>query len=203
VRSSAVTFERIYRRNGWNGVESRSGPGSGPAATARVAEAIVELVRRHGVRSVLDVGCGDGYWMPELPGYLGIDPAPSAIRTARSRHPERAYLVGDIRDPGPWRKAYDLVLSRDAMQHLPLHVVADVLAAIRATGSRWLLASTYHPGRNVDIRPGGYYEPDLEAAPFSLGPPDEMVFDGWDYGKPGVVRDPRKYLGLWWLAGVV
>jgi SAM-dependent methyltransferase len=203
VRSSAVVFERIYRRNFWNGVESRSGPGSGPVATARVAEAIVELVRRHGVRSVLDVGCGDGYWMPDLPGYLGIDPAPSAVRAARERHSERGYLVGDVRDPGPWQRPHDLVLTRDAMQHMPLHMALDALAAIRATGSAWLLASTYRGGDNRDIKPGDYYEPDLEAKPFSLAYPAEMIFDGWDYGRPGVSRDPRKHLGLWRLAGMV
>jgi hypothetical protein len=154
VRSSAVTFERIYRRNAWN-------------------------------------------------GYTGIDPAPSAIRLARQNHPERGCLVGDVRDPGPWHRPYDLVISRDAMQHLPLHMALDVLDTIRATGSTWLLASTYRGGDNRDIAAGGYYEPDLEAAPFGLGTPAELVFDGWDYGRPGVVRDPRKYLGLWWLAGVV
>jgi SAM-dependent methyltransferase len=200
VRSSAVAFERIYRANKWNGVESRSGPGSGAVATARVAAAIVELVQRLGVRSVLDVGCGDGYWMPDLPGYTGIDPAPSAIRLARERHPERGYLVGDVRDPGPWHRQYDMVISRDAMQHLPLHMALDVLDTIRATGSTWLLASTYWAGRNVDIAAGGYYEPDLEAAPFSLGTPAELVFDGWDYGVPNLVRDARKHLGLWPLA---
>ena len=79
-------FEDIYRINAWNGVESKSGPGSGPVATAHVAAAIVELVDELGARSVLDAACGDGYWMPDLPGYTGIDIAPEAIRIAQRRH---------------------------------------------------------------------------------------------------------------------
>lgn len=66
-------FDRIYRTNGWAGQESLSGPGSGASATWRTAQAVQELVARLGARSVLDVGCGDCAWMPELPGYVGVD----------------------------------------------------------------------------------------------------------------------------------
>ena len=70
---------RIYTENIWHGVESLSGPGSGSAATRHVAPAIVSLVERYGITSVLDVGCGDGFWMPDLPGYIGLDVSPVAI----------------------------------------------------------------------------------------------------------------------------
>jgi SAM-dependent methyltransferase len=193
-------FDRIYRANGWNGVESRSGPGSGPVPTANVAAAILDLVAELGVTSVLDVGCGDGAWLPDLPGYTGIDVAPTAIRLARADHSYRRYFVGDIREAGPWQGRYDLVFCRDMLQHIPIEDVVAVLEAIRATGSTWLLASTYRDGRNRVIRPGGYHEPDLEREPYSLGPPDLFIFDGYDYEHPDLVRDARKHLGLWRLA---
>ncbi len=191
-------FADIYRHNRWNGVESRSGPGSGSAATARLREELVTLVQELGVRSVLDAACGDGYWMPDLPGYVGIDVAPEAIRRAQARHPDRRYAVGDVRFlPLP---AFDLVISRDAMQHLPLADVTAILAAIRSSGSRWLLASTYVGGQNVDVRAGQFYCPDLTAEPFALGDPDRLIPDGYDYATPGVIRDPQKFLGLWRLS---
>lgn len=190
-------FSDIYRENRWNGVESRSGPGSGDAATAQLRAALVDLVDELGVRSVLDAACGDGYWMPDLPGYAGIDIAPEAIHLARQRHPERRYLVGNLANMRLPRA--DLVIFRDAMQHLSFRDGMAALAAILDTDPTWLLASTYIGGENVDIANGDAYSPNLEAAPFTLGQPVRLIFDGHHYHYHGTdaVRDPRKHLGLW------
>lgn len=194
-------FERIYLRNGWNGRVSLSGPGSDPNATARIRGVLAGLVRELEIESVTNAGCGDDLWTPDLPGYIGIDVVGFAIARARRRHAERAYLVGDIRESVP---IADLVVLRDVVQHLPLEDGVRVLAAIRASGSSWLLASTYtgpssrHPGAvNADVEPGGYYCPDLTAPPFSLPEPDRLYPDGFDYEDPGEIADPAKWLGLW------
>lgn len=192
---TAPVFDRIYRSNAWHGVESRSGPGSGSASTCRVAGAIVQLVAELGVASVLDAACGDGFWMPDLPGYVGVDVSREAIRLARARRPDREYIVGDVATIALPRR--ELVFTRDAMQHLSLHDAATALASIRATMPRWLLASTYVGGRNIDVPTGSYFEPDLTAEPFGLGKPERMIFDGWSWEEPVTVRDPRKHLGLW------
>lgn len=192
----AEVFDRIYAQNVWNGVETRSGPGSGPAATQRIRERILELVEWLGVRSVTDACCGEGWWQPDLPGYVGIDVSAEAIGRARELHPGREFRVHDARSSVP---AADLVICRDAIQHLSLPDGCAVVDAIRASGSRWLLASTYSPGRNLAIRTGRYYEPDLEAPPFGLPPAHLLIRDGMDYAQADVVRDPRKFLGLWHL----
>lgn len=190
-------FSRIYRANAWNGVETRSGPGSGPVPTERVARQLVALVAHLGCASVLDAACGEGLWQPPLPGYVGLDVAPEAIEAARRNHPEREYRVHDLRTSCP---RADLVLCRDALQHLSLADGLATLAAIRSSGSSWLLASTYVGEANRNVRTGGYHMPDLEAAPYSLPPAELLLHDGYDYGVPGVLRDRRKMLGLWRLA---
>lgn len=195
--TSGRVFSRIYQRNEWNGTETRSGPGSGSSATALLTTALLELVRWLGVTSVLDAACGEGYWQPDLPGYLGLDIAPEAIDVARATHPEREYRVADVTMGCP---RADLVLCRDAIQHLHLREGAAVLEAIRRSGSTWLLASTYVGSRNAAVATGGYFEPNLEAAPYGLPPAQLLLHDGYDYAQPGVLRDPRKMLGLWRLA---
>lgn len=192
---TADVFDRIYRGNLWNGNESRSGPGSGQAATQRVAEALEVIVRGIGARSVLDVGCGDGWWTPDLPGYTGVDVSAEAISRAKRNHPDRHY---EVRAGAELEGlSADLVICRDLIQHVPLEAGQAVLAAIAATGSRWLLASTYTDSENVDVAAGEFYSPDLTAPPFELPIPGVRIFDGWDYEGLGVVRDSRKFLGLW------
>lgn len=190
-------FSRIYRDNVWNGVETRSGPGSGPIPTELVAQQLVALVAQLGCSSVVDAACGEGLWQPDLPGYVGLDVAPEAIEAARRNHPDREYRVHDLLTGCP---RADLVLCRDALQHLSLTDGQAALAAIRSSGSTWLVASTYVGERNVQVRTGGYHMPDLEAPPYSLPPARLLIHDGYDYGVPGVLRDRRKMLGLWRLA---
>jgi SAM-dependent methyltransferase len=190
-----TVFSDIYRRNLWNGVESLSGPGSGPSATTLLARDLVHLAADLGIDSFLDAACGDGFWMPDMPGYLGIDVAPEALERAQVRHPERVYLVGDVATLP--LGSFDLVFCRDAMQHLPLADGQRILDAIRATGSRWLLASTYIDGQNEDIAAGDFYSPDLMVEPFRLGLPRRLIFDGYSYEEPIRVRDVHKHLGLW------
>lgn len=190
-----MTFDRIYRDNAWNGVESRSGPGSGPIARDRLAASLRFLVQALRIESVLDVACGDSWWLPDLPvGYVGMDVSAEAIRLARENHPDRRFVVGDVRDG---IEPADLVLFRDAMQHLPLADGVEALRAIRGSGSEWLLASTYVGGENIDIVEGGAFSPDLELPPFDLGAPTLLIPDGFSYHDRHLVRDGRKMLGLW------
>lgn len=194
--SLRAVFDGIYQRNEWNGTETRSGPGSGDAATRRIRQALIALVAELGITSVIDAACGEGYWQPDLPNYLGIDVSQKAIERAEQHHPDRWYRVQDVRKACP---RGDLVLCRDAMQHVSLEDGQKILSAIRASGSRWLLASTYVCSENVDVRAGGYYSPNLTEPPFDLGPPLRLIPDGFDYADPDRVRDPRKMLGLWQL----
>jgi hypothetical protein len=189
-------FESIYRGNLWNGIETRSGPGSGTAATSAISAAILQLVGDLEIETVVDAACGEGLWQPDLPGYLGLDVAPSAIQAARRNHPDRDYEVADVRLGCP---TADLVICRDAIQHLSLEDGLALLGAIRRSGSTWLLASTYVGGSNVDVAAGEWYSPDLTAHPFSLPAPMKLIPDGYDYADPAVTRDPAKHLGLWWL----
>lgn len=186
-----MTFDAIYRANAWNGIETRSGPGSHVEPTRRVADAILWLVDVLGVSSVLDVGCGEGSWMPDLPGYVGVDVSGEALAEARRRHPDRLYAhvsaLGELGRPG-------LLIVRDVVQHLPLVAGHRLLDGLRGD---WLLASTYVDGENTDIAEGEAYRPDLTEPPFGLEPPRLLIPDGYHYHDGDSLRDPGKMLGLW------
>jgi SAM-dependent methyltransferase len=191
----ARTFARIYEQNRWNGTETKAGPGSTMAATERLRAELPEVMARWGITSVLDAGCNEALWVPELPGYIGIDIVPSAIAAAKAHHPDRAYRVGDICTDELPRVA--AVLCRDALQHLPLVDGLAAIANFRRAGA-WVLFAGSHRGRkNRDVPVGGFYEVNLQEAPFHLGPPIWQVADGyWDDGQPW----PEKFLGAWRLS---
>jgi hypothetical protein len=190
-------WSSIYQANVWAGTDSLSGPGSGAAATQHVGPAIVDLCSRYGIRTVIDAACGDGFWMPDLPGYLGIDRAPEAIAWSRTRHPHRQYIVGDLRTCDAQA---DLIILRDVIQHLSLSEGTALVRAALEKG-RYLLASSYRGGHNTGISEaqlmrGLSYDDDLERPPFALGEPLEAIPDGYAYAGDDV-RDERKVLGLW------
>src|SRR5579885_1138281 len=59
-------FSEIYRSNQWGASESVSGLGSELSATERVREELPKIVREFGVRSMLDIPCGDFHWMRQV-----------------------------------------------------------------------------------------------------------------------------------------
>lgn len=183
-------FDDVYEKNRWGGGESRSGPGAGSIAVTQLAPLLKELVNRLGVQSVLDVGCGDGFWMPDLPGYIGIDVSTKTIEASRQRHPGREYLI-DSGDPYP---KCELAIVRCVMQHLPYDEGLALLDRVRDAGVTWLLATTYTEGElNVDVGYSGShgYWIDLTAGPFHLGQPVESLVDH------GASTEHGGVLGLW------
>jgi hypothetical protein len=187
-------FSRIYRDNAWNGIETRSGPGSHREPTRRIAVAIRHLTDWLQVETVFDAACGEGLWMPHLPGYMGMDVSSEALGVARQTHPNRRYILGDIRT-GCLRAG--LVICRDAIQHMSFNDGQMAIAQIATSRSRWMLLSTYIDGENVDIKTGDAYRPNLEAEPFNLPPALLLIHDGYEYHDGDRLRDPAKMLGLW------
>jgi SAM-dependent methyltransferase len=93
-------------------------------ATGRSLEVILETGQLTG-RSVLDVGCGDGfytigYWDRGRPGALtGVDGAAAAVRVAREKRESRPirFEVADVHElPFP-DNSFDLALIQSTLHH--------------------------------------------------------------------------------------
>ena len=114
-----------------------------PAKTARnafLALAVAEYYLERPVRSVLDVGCGEGQWQPVLKKlrprlrYTGVDPSPYAVRRFGKRRNIIQGSLGNLPDLGD---SYDLIICSDTLYYIPddelimgLHILADHLAGI-------------------------------------------------------------------------
>lgn len=107
--SNASYWEMRYRRGGTSGAGSR-----GEEAFHK-AEVVNQVIDEYRVKSVLDLGCGDGLVasLIQVHTYTGYDPSPTALQMAKDRMPHRRFVRGV-----PIGEKFDLILSMDVMFHL-------------------------------------------------------------------------------------
>jgi SAM-dependent methyltransferase len=94
------------------------------------------LIREHGCRSVLEIGCGSGnlypYFVEGGYAYTGLDLSHEMLAIARSLHPDGRFLQGDMRD-FDLRETFDAVLiTGRSFTYMTLNT--DVHRALKAIG---------------------------------------------------------------------
>jgi SAM-dependent methyltransferase len=91
--------------------------------SARLALATAEYVLGREVRTVLDVGCGEGSWRPLLRRarprvrYTGVDPSPYAVARFGQRRDVRAGTFATLGTIG-LRGPYDLIVCADVLHYV-------------------------------------------------------------------------------------
>jgi hypothetical protein len=191
TRSAGEVFADVYARRLWGGGADvyDSGSGSHGAAAAAYTDLIRGLVRDHGVRSVVDLGCGDfrvaSGFVDAVADYHGVDVVADLIA-----HNTREYgrpgvrfsqLDASVDEPPP----AELCLIRQVLQHLSNHQIATILDLCRRYP---LVVVTEHlpdpafatePNRDKPHGPdtrldsGSYV--DIAAPPFAREPVTELL----------------------------
>ena len=201
-KAPGEVFTAYYHKNKWGDEQSRSGKGSNLLATETLRRILPELVAELGVQSFLDLPCGDYFWMQHtdlgVAQYTGGDIVADLIADNRARFAREGvdFEVIDLIE-GPMPK-HDLVFVRDCLVHLSTEHVKAAIANIKASGSKWLLTTTFPgAGTNEEISTGQWRSIDLQAAPFGLPAPVKLLEEGQE-DAPGQL--PNKMLGLWRLS---
>ena len=212
----AHAFERVYAEGRWvNGADGArnclsgwSDVGNGQAVAA--VKAVASVVEMFGVRSIVDVPCGDGCFAagmlnalrnrssaPTVVAYTGIDIVRSLVERNRAHlGDERTlFMVADVVASASPLPAADLLFSRQMLQHMCSEDALRFVRLVARSSARFALLSTFKTDDdfvNTDIpcASGGYRPQDLTKPPFSLPAPlflfDEMY-----------PIDRRISLGLW------
>lgn len=134
--------------------------------------------------------------------YHGVDIVESVINKVKKRFGEKKNWKFDSLDitRQPLPTGYDLIYSRDALQHLPLLKVVDALENIANTkDSRYFLVGSYlnsgiserraKINNNNNIRAGDYFSINLTQFPFYLN----STMKNFKEAKDGI----QKYLVLY------
>jgi SAM-dependent methyltransferase len=189
-RTPAEIFGDIYRDNKWGGAAGtfNSGSGSTAAQAAVYAGAVREFIRRHRVRRIVDLGCGDFTVGARLIGadvdYTGVDIVPELVEHNERRHgsAQVRFVCRDIIDGD--LPAGELCLLRQVLQHLSNSQIAKVLDNVRRY--RYVLVTEHYPAIGItpwpnldkpcgeDVRVYDDSAVYLDAPPFSRrvsGPP--------------------------------
>lgn len=195
-RNNSDIFGDIYAHNTWGDNESASGPGSNLAATVAIRQALPELCEKLAIRHILDIPCGDFYWMKEISldniQYTGADIVPELVDLNNQCHksPHRQFVKLDLTtDCLP---SADLVIVRDCFVHLPYAQIFAGLNNIRRSDAKFLLTTHFpHSPANHDIAIGQWRPVNLCAAPFHLTTPTHSLSDG------ASEAGSKKELALW------
>jgi glycosyltransferase involved in cell wall biosynthesis len=205
LRLKSVTqeiFDGIYKTNYWRG-ESRSGEGSDLIQTEKIREVIPLLLKSLGAKSMLDIPCGDYYWMQhvDLPvSYIGGDIVQQVVKINNEKYSDihHKFIHLDVCiDELP---KVDLIFARDLLVHLSYDDIRRALHNMKESGSTWLLTTTF-PVRdsNIDIKTGDWRTLNLQIAPFNFPEPLKVINEGCTQFN-GDYSD--KSLGMWRLQDI-
>lgn len=143
-----------------------------PAAARRkvhLALSVAEYYLEHPVRTVLDVGCGEGHWHPLLtrlrPGlrYTGVDSSPYAVERFGRR---RNLILGDFSnlDHLGLADGYDLIVCSDTLYYVAGAALREGFGALvnRLAGVAFLEAYASDVAlrgdiENLEIRTDAFY----------------------------------------------
>ncbi|MHB1593663.1 MAG: methyltransferase domain-containing protein [Streptosporangiaceae bacterium] len=150
-KGSASFWERNYREG------QTSGPGSYGSLGDAKAEFLNNFVREHGVKSVIEFGCGDGHQLSlaEYPRYIGLDVSKTAIQLCEhqfAEDPSKSFFLYDgscyVDNAGVF--ASDLAISLDVVYHLTENSVFETyMRHLFAAGRRYVIVystNTVMPG---------------------------------------------------------
>jgi SAM-dependent methyltransferase len=184
-------FSKIYDTDFWNG---GSGVGSAPETTVVYREFLRRFLDGSGVKSVVDVGCGD--WqlgsLVDWSGvtYTGVDVVPSVIAANKEKYGSESvqFVQMDVLNDREALPDTDVLLVKDVLQHWPT-VECQSFLRWAARKYEWLVVtndvSHVRSSRrltNSDVKLGGWRPLDVEAKPFgfrSVYVEDYPVLDTW------------------------
>lgn len=195
--SSHEIFSRIYKTNYWRG-KSRSGEGSDLTQTEVIRESLPLLLKRLGVKSMLDIPCGDFYWMQhvELPvDYIGADIVKEVVKINSKKYSDSRHTFMNLNVCTDKLPQVDIIFARDLLVHLSYKDIRLAIENIKKSGATWLLTTTF-TGRdsNSDIETGDWRTLNLQLPPFNFPAPNEIINEGCTQFN-GDYSD--KCLGLW------
>jgi SAM-dependent methyltransferase len=194
-----IVFNKIYRNNNWGDSYSVSGPGSNLKNTENLRKELPLVLRELGIKSFLDIPCGDYFWMKEITLsvnlYIGADLVDELVTKNRNLYgnEKSKFIQLDLtRDELP---EVDAIFCRDCLPHLSLRLIKAAVRSVKKSNSKYFFTSTYiscKENKNVFI--GGFRPINLQLIPFNFPQPLKVIQDTC-ITENEILKD--KSIGVW------
>lgn len=195
-------FSAIYDNNFWQGVQSKSGPGSELAATSEIIRNLPIIFNKFKIKTILDAACGDFNWMQHvnldiIEKYIGVDIVPELITKNNQMYKNSKISFESLNITEEGCEQVDLIICRDCFVHLSFEKINNAIRNIVESGSKYLLSTSFlNIERNLDILDGEWRKINLLLPPFDFPKPmfylDEQCPINLEKG-----RNVDKFLLLW------
>ena len=161
MQTSEQVFSRIYEQGMWGrspGGKFCSGTGSSEAHAVEYVKALERYIAKHGIRRVVDLGCGDfaiGQKIAALGvDYTGVDVVPALIRSHSTQYGSSTVRFAHLDIVKNALPDGDLCLIRQVLQHLSNDQIRLILPKL----SRYphVVVTEHYPG------PGGRVVPNKD-----------------------------------------
>jgi hypothetical protein len=154
----------------------------------KVREALPTLVKRYGIRTIVDVPCGDFHWMKEVKPqelvdeYWGFDIVPGLARRNQDEFGSPTIRFGAMDIVKEIPPTADLILCRHLLFHLPLQDCLKIIANFKKSGSRYvLITNDTAVVKNREIAyTGSYRAINLAIPPFKFPKSLDSIVDSED-----------------------
>ncbi len=174
--SNKDIFFNIYKKNLWGSTHSISGPGSNLEQTKTIRKDIPSILYKYKIKSILDIPCGDFYWMKELDlkniNYIGADIVKEIIdkNNKEFRKININFKILDLTaDNLP---SCDLIFCRDCLVHFSFKDIFLSLNNIKKTNANYFLTTNFVERiHNKNIATGSWRTLNLCKAPFYFPKP--------------------------------
>ena len=195
-------FTLIYKYNYWSSKFSKSGDGSSLEKTKNVTKNLDLIIKTYNIQKILDVPCGDFYWMKNFLKnknikYQGGDIVEELVEELKTKYESsnNKFLSIDITcDQLP---SADLLLCRDCFIHFSNE---DIFRALnnfsRSNINYFLITHTINNTsiKNKDIFTGEYRFIDLFSKPFSL---NKKILLSFQDDPMNNKTNNQKHMSLW------
>lgn len=190
--SEEEIFERIFRKNLWQSLESVSGKGSEIIATQDILSNLPILLQKYNIKTILDAPCGDFNWIKHLAykfdKYIGIDIVEEIIANNKQyENNNTIFNVGNILNC--YIPNVDLILCRDCFIHFTYKQIYASIKNFKKSQAKFILLTTYDIDTNHDIPTGQYRKINLLIPPLNFPKPLEVIRE--------YPSNDNKYLALW------
>jgi 2-polyprenyl-3-methyl-5-hydroxy-6-metoxy-1,4-benzoquinol methylase len=182
-------FTKIYEKDLFNvrssndNSVSKSGSGSDLEQTKEIIKQLPLLLKKYNIKSILDVPCGDFYWMQHVNlkgiNYIGSDIVKKVIETNTSKYQTDTIKFMELDIINDAIPRVDLILCRDLLVHLNNDQIIKTLKNIKKSNCSFLLTTSFkNTVENRDNDKIGFWRPiNLELEPFNFKNPIDSIFE--------------------------